>query len=59
MKNFPVLFRPKRRKKERERKAILILAFHNENPELYMGIIKTKKIKNNKKAGPISVGTGH
>lgn len=38
--------------------AILILAFHNESPEIYMGIIKTKKyIKNNEK--PISVITGH
>lgn len=43
----------------KKKKAILILAFHNESPEVYMGIIKTKNIKNNKNAGPISVVTGH
>lgn len=55
MKKFPVLFRQNKKKK----KAILILAFHNESPDAYMGIIKTKNIKNNKKVGPISADTGH
>lgn len=63
-KKFPILLKsdPEKNSLSRSGKkniiAILILAFHNESPEVYMGIIKTKKkIKNNKKAGYISVVT--